>query len=174
MKPEDFKDAKPALVIEEYFGGKTRAWGMFEDRFGDLRAQFIVDIDGHWDGKQLVLDEDFTYADGRKDRRVWRIIRIDKHRYEGTAADVIGVATGRTYGNVLNWQYNMNLKVGDNSYRVHFDDWMFLQPDGVLLNRARVRKWGIDIGEVTLAFRKVADGAVAPVDPAIPAADSSP
>ena len=38
---------------------------------------------------------------------------------------------------------------------VHFDDWMYLQPDGVLLNRAYVSKWGIDIGSVTLAFKRV-------------------
>jgi hypothetical protein len=34
---------------------------------------------------------------------------------------------------------------------------MFLQPSGVLLNRARVSKFGLEIGTVTLAFRK--DGA---------------
>ena len=48
----------------------------------------------------------------------------------------------------------MDLKVGDGSWRVSFDDWMFLQPDGVLVNRARVKKWGFEIGEVTLFFTK--------------------
>jgi len=43
---------------------------------------------------------------------------------------------------------------GDSSVDVHFDDWMFLQPDGVLLNRARVSKFGFTVGEVTLAFYK--------------------
>jgi hypothetical protein len=37
---------------------------------------------------------------------------------------------------------------------VKFDDWMFLQPDGILMNRARVTKWGIAIGEVTLMFQR--------------------
>jgi hypothetical protein len=157
MKPEDFAGTEPRLILEEYFAGDTRAYGIFEDRFGDLRAQFVVDINGTWDGRELVLDEDFLYADGRRDRRIWRITRIDEHTYQGTAADVIGVATGRTFGNALNWQYDMDLKVGERTIRVHFDDWMFLQPDGVLLNRARVRKWGVEIGEVTLVFKKEAD-----------------
>ncbi len=39
-----------------------------------------------------------------------------------------------------------------------FDDWMFLQPGGVVINRARVSKWGIDIGEVTLFFSKDGEG----------------
>ncbi|MEC7571119.1 MAG: DUF3833 family protein, partial [Pseudomonadota bacterium] len=32
MKPTDFKNATPQLVIEEYFAGETQAWGLFEDR----------------------------------------------------------------------------------------------------------------------------------------------
>jgi hypothetical protein len=31
---------------------------------------------------------------------------------------------------------------------------MFLQADGVLINRAAVRKWGFVIGEVTIVFQR--------------------
>ena len=154
MKPTDFSGTTPQLRIEEYFAGHTRAWGIFEDRFGNLRRQFVVDIDGKWDGETLVLDERFLYSDGEKDRRVWTIRKIDAHRYEGQAADVIGVAVGEAYGNALNWRYDMDLKVGEGTLRVHFNDWMFLQESGVLVNRARVSKFGIEIGEVTLFFQK--------------------
>lgn len=154
MTPVDFKDTEPKLVIEDYFLGETQAWGLFEDRFGTIRRQFTVDIDGTWDGEELVLDERFRYSDGETERRVWRIRRTGEHSYEGSADDVVGVARGEAYGNALNWRYDMNLKVGDDTWRVHFDDWMFLQPSGVLLNRARVTKFGIEIGEVTLAFMK--------------------
>lgn len=154
MKPTDFKESMPVLAIEEYFAGETRAWGLFEDRFGTLRRQFTVDITGTWDGEQLVLDERFQYSDGETDRRVWTITKTGPHTYEGRADDVVGLASGESYGNALNWRYDMDLKVGDGTMRVHFNDWMFLQPSGVLLNRARVSKFGFAIGEVTLAFMK--------------------
>jgi len=48
----------------------------------------------------------------------------------------------------------MDLKTNGKSLRVHFDDWMFLQPDGVLLSNAKVSKWKIAIGEVLLTFVK--------------------
>ncbi|MEK9685456.1 MAG: DUF3833 domain-containing protein [Rhodospirillaceae bacterium] len=154
MTPRDFAQSGPKLVIEEYFAGQTKAWGIFEDRFGTLRRQFTVLIDGKWDGKTLTLDERFDYKDGEKDRRVWRITKKDKDTYEGKAADVLGVATGKASGNALNWTYEMDLKIGDGTLRVAFNDWMFLQSDGVLINRARVSKLGIDIGTVTLFFKK--------------------
>ena len=156
MKPSDFSKAEPLLRIEDYFVGQTRAWGIFEDRFGSLRRQFVVDIQGSWDGESLILDERFRYSDGETDRRVWTIKKIDEHRYEGRADDVIGTAIGESYGNALNWRYDMDLKIGEGTLRVHFNDWMFLQSSGVMVNRARVSKFGIAIGEVTLFFQKVA------------------
>jgi hypothetical protein len=166
MNPTDFKDAEPRLVLEDYFAGETRAWGIFEDRFGTLRRQFTVDITGQWDGRELVLDERFHYADGERDRRVWRITKTGDHAYEGRAGDVVGTAEGMAYGNALNWRYDMDLKVGEGTWRVHFNDWMFLQPNGVLINRARVTKFGLEIGEVTLFFMKGAQAAALP-DPAV-------
>ncbi len=154
MKPEDFAHTQPRFALEDYFAGRTTAWGMFVDRFGKVRSQFVVDIDGTWDGTTLTLDERFTYATGERDRRVWKITKQDANTYTGTAGDVIGVARGRSFGNALNWTYRMNLKVGDGTWKVQFDDWMFLQPQGVMLNRAVVSKWGIELGQVQLAFRK--------------------
>ena len=61
----------------------------------------------------------------------WKIHKTGPHHYEGTFDEIVGVAKGLQYGNALNWNYEMNLKVGDGTWRVSFDDWMFLQPDGL-------------------------------------------
>ena len=163
MKPEDFAEQKPRLLIEEYFAGKTQAWGIFQDRFGTLRRQFRVDIDGTWDGEELTLVEDFVYDDGETEQRIWRIKKVGEHGYEGRAEGVIGIAEGTAYGNALNWRYRFALKVGDSTWNVHFDDWLFLQNERVLINRAEVTKFGLQIGEVTLMFLKM-DGAEARIE----------
>jgi Protein of unknown function (DUF3833) len=160
MKIDQFAGAKPPLVLEDYFNGRTQATGIFEDRFGTLRRQFTVVIDGKVEGDTLILDEDFTYSDGEKQRRVWRLKQISPGRYEGRAGDVDGVAQGVLTGNAFNFRYAIDLKVGtkgDGSpkmWRVKFNDWMFLQPNGVILNRAYVSRWGFQIGSVTLSFRR--------------------
>jgi uncharacterized protein YceK len=154
MNPRDFSDSSQRLDLFDYFQGHTLAWGLFEDRFGKLRRQFRVDISGTVDGDTLVLEEDFLYADGERQQRTWTITRNSDDTYTGRAADVVGEAHGETAGNALHWTYLMDLQIGDRQLRVAFDDWMFLQPDGVLLNRARVSKFGLEIGSVTLAFMK--------------------
>ena len=152
MTTTPVSSTQPEFILEEYFLGSTRAWGIFEDRFGNLRRQFTVDIKGSWVGEDFLLDEFFAYDDGKDGRRVWRIRNRGARGYEGRADDVIGMAIGEVSGNTLNWRYKMVLGVGKRSWRVRFDDRMFLQPDGVLINRARVKKFGITIGEVTIVF----------------------
>ena len=155
MKAEDFAGTEPRFILEEYFQGRTRAWGMFEDRFGRVRRQFVVDIDGTWDGEKLTLVEDFTYSDGETERRVWVVERTGEHTYTGQADGVIGTAHGTSYGNALNWTYDFDLKVGDSTWRVHFDDWMLLQDEDVMINRATITKWGFEIGTATIFFRRL-------------------
>lgn len=154
MQISDFQGSKPPLRLEQYFEGRTWAWGVFEDRFGKLRRQFTVEIDGQWDGRQLRLDEYFEYRDGETDRRIWLITPDGEDRYIGEADDIIGNAEGRLAGNALQWQYEMLLPVDDSTWKVKFDDRMYLQPGGVLVNRAYVSRWGVEIGTVSIFFSK--------------------
>ncbi|MGB5638466.1 MAG: DUF3833 family protein, partial [Sedimenticolaceae bacterium] len=58
------------------------------------------------------------------------------------------------YGNALNWRYTLRLPYRGSELEVKFDDWMFLQSDDVLVNRATVTKVGFTVGEVTLFFTR--------------------
>lgn len=155
MRVEQFEGNAPRFAPEIYFNGRVRAWGIFEDRFGKLRRQFAVTINGEWDGRTLTLTEDFAYADGEIERRVWTINRIDPHTYSATADSIVGTASGKTFGNVIEWRYVFALTVGRRQWHVQFDDWMFQQDDDVVINRARVSKWGFEIGSTTIFFQRL-------------------
>ena len=101
-----------------------------------------------------VLDEDFTYSDGSKQRRVWTLKRTADGRYSGTADDVLGVAAGEEKGNAFRWGYTLKLPVDGKIVEVQFDDWMYLMTGQVMLNKARMSKFGFKLGEVTLSFVK--------------------
>jgi hypothetical protein len=145
---------RPALRLEDYFAGTTRAWGVFQDRFGTLRRQFEVDIDGRWDGQTLTLTEDFRYDDGETESRVWSLRPDGETGYVGTTADAVGPARGTVDGNAFRWRYRFRLAIGAKRLTVAFDDRMFLQADGTLINRARVTKFGLLLGEATIVFAK--------------------
>lgn len=158
MTVADFADRKPELKLEEYFAGRLKAWGVFVDRFGRLRREFVVDLNGTWDEARqtLTLEEDFVYSDGEKERRVWTIRKLGPGRYEGSADGVVGVAAGASAGNAVFWTYMFDLKVGDGTWRVRFDDWLWRQDREVVFNRAVISKWGFELGQVSIFFRKPA------------------
>ena len=149
-----YKSERPELRLEEYFNGRLDAWGMFQQRDGKVVKRFKVIVDASWEGDRGILDERFTYSDGTTQQRIWRIEKSGAESYTGTADDVIGVASGKVAGNSLHWIHTLKLPVDDKVYEVEFDDWMFLQQDGVMINRSVMKKFGIRLGEVPLFFRK--------------------
>jgi len=154
---KQFENNKPKLDLFAFFEGETIAYGIFEDRFGNLKRQFRVNIKGKIDNKTLTLDEDFLYDDGEKAKRIWTIKKqIDnndnKITYEGNADDVEGKASGSISGNTLNWTYDIYLNIKGSNIKVHFNDWIYQQSDDLAINRAYVSKFGINIGSVTLVF----------------------
>jgi len=150
-----YRDNQPQLDLFEYFSGETQGWGIVQNRKGELTRQFVVDIHGTINDKgQLILEEDFIWNDGEETTRTWLLTKDDQHSFSGTAQDVVDRASGVLYGNVLNWKYRLLLNVDGTDWQVTFDDWMFQVSDELLLNRAVMSKFGIQLGEVTIVFKK--------------------
>lgn len=154
---EHYRDEEPQLDLRKYFVGTVDAWGMFQKRSGEVVKRFHVEITGSLDGDQLILDERFRYSDGTTQRRVWTLTEDSPGRWRGTAADVIGEARGEVAGNALRWRYVLSLPVDDSVYQVDFDDWMYLIDENTLANRSFMSKFGVELGQVTLFFRKQVD-----------------
>tara|TARA_B100001175_G_scaffold93588_1_gene79123 strand:+ start:220 stop:768 length:549 start_codon:yes stop_codon:yes gene_type:complete len=154
MKPEDFKDKQPRLIIEDYMSGSVKAWGILQNRSGKVTRQFSADLNGKWDGEQLILDEKFNWTDGEVQTRQWKIKKIDNHNYEGTAGDVVGVAKGYSYGPAFKFEYVLLVPVKGREIKITFDDWIFMQDEKVAINRAKMTKFGIKVAELTVMFVK--------------------
>lgn len=151
---EDYRHATPNFDLFGYFEGESRAWGMIQDYSKKQTRRFSVSLKGKVEGDTLVLVEDFLFHDGEKDQRVWTIVRQEQDRFVGTADDIIGQAVGVQSGNVLHWTYDFLLNVGDEELEVHFDDWLYRQDERHVFNRTSIRKFGIEVAEVTLFFQK--------------------
>ena len=127
MKPEDFKNTEPTLLIEEYFDGKVKAWGILQDRSGKVTRQFKADLVGSFNENVITLDEDFYWTDGEKQKRTWKINKIDDNNYVGTAPDVVGEATGVQYGSAFKFKYDLMVPFKNKNIKISFDDWIFKQ-----------------------------------------------
>ncbi len=147
------------LNLEDFFDGELVAYGQFQDVLGTVRRSFVVELQGDWDGERLRLQEDFIYEDGATEQRIWNLTKTGPDSWTGTADGIIGTATGIEQDNRFNWQYEIDLPIPAadgtvETMRVTFDDWMWLLADDRLFNRAYVKRYGFDIGDVSISFEK--------------------
>jgi hypothetical protein len=148
-------DVSPKFELFRFFEGDVKAWGIVQNRSGEIIQRFEVSIKGTINRDQLTLDENFIYGmgDGVKERQ-WVITRQSDGTYQGTAGDILGTAQGISYGNGFNFTYSMDLPVGNSSYEVQFDDWFIAFNNDTIVNRSYIKKFGIVMAEVTIFMQK--------------------
>lgn len=151
---KNYENKQPTLVLENYLNGKMVAHGLFMSRSGQVEKTFTVQLTTTWKDQVGTLFEEFAWSDGKKSTRTWTITKIADGKYKGTAPDVIGEAIGESAGNAFHWSYDLDLPVDDTSYKIHFDDWMYLIDQNTMLNKAVMTKFGFRVGEVLISFKK--------------------
>ena len=151
---EQYSETEPRFILEEALRGEFSAHGQFIDRFGQLRRQFTADIKGEWDEAEqtLTLNEQFEYFDGQTDQRIWTIKKTDDHTYSGQANDVDETVPIRSFGNAVRMAYTYPVETKERTIAMQFEDWLWLQKDGVIINKTKVSKWGIKVGEILITF----------------------
>lgn len=152
---EEYAAETPQLDLRDYLNGPLTASGVFFDHAGRASLRFIVDMEGSWEGDTGTLSERFRYSDGRSDERVWTISFQDDDSFTATAHDVVGEAKGSQRGNAAMMEYRLRIPRDGGEIVVAMEDWLYLQEDGTLINRTKMRKFGLTVGELVVAFRKL-------------------
>lgn len=158
LRVSDFASGRPILDPSKFFTGRTISAGVMENRGGVPLRRVTTKTSGRREGATLLLEQDLVFNDDKPQHRSWRIRKLDPHRYEATANDMVGTAAGEAYGNVFHWSFTLALSPGNPLANVQMSQWMYLQPDGrTLINHSTIRKLGLVVAQVTEQFRKEAD-----------------
>lgn len=151
----DVRKNATTFDLTRFFHGETHGWGIFEDRFGNVRRRFHVAMSGRWDGDVFILDERFEYDTGEAETRTWRVSPQIGDRFSATSADCIGSLQGIATDDSVRMCYRFNLKLEGRTIAVDFVDRIYRLSDGLAMNRATMSKWGIKLGELSLFFERV-------------------
>lgn len=152
-----FAGEKPAPTADplRFFTGHTRSSGVFENRRGEPRQTVRTETWGRIVGGELRLEQDLYLGDQPRQRRSWRLRRIDARHFEGRANDVREPIRGEMKGNVFRWSFTLATKPGKPFSAVRMTQFMYFQPDGrTMVNRSMIRKFGILLTSVTEQFRR--------------------
>ena len=147
------QEAVPAAFVpEDFFQGNLKASGMFIDRFGNIQRRFSAHVHCEPANDGFVLNEHFTFDDGKTETRIWHISRTSDNRYVGKTDDVKDRAEGKLTNIGLLWRYDFYLELFGRRVLVNFNDKMIMQSSDVVLNHATISKFGLKLGELFISF----------------------
>lgn len=154
-KPPIPDDVGDTFLLERDLLGKTIATGGFKAIDGTER-DFVVHIDGSWNGEALTLVEDFEYSDGVKERKTWVFTQLPNGEFSGIREDVIGTARGYQDGKAFRLEYTMAIpdENGEPGRKMKFRDVIVKRKDGSILNNATVGLWGFRVARVHLQMKR--------------------
>lgn len=153
QKSEEYAGNSPTFVLSRHLAGDMVCDGMIFGPTGRVTSRFNADFTITWDGPQGVMAEHFRYDDGTTQMREWRLTVAPDGSVRTEADDVIGAGTGRAEGNALGLRYKIRLPAENGGHVLDAIDWMYLQEDGVILNRSQFRKFGIKVAELFCTIR---------------------
>ncbi len=159
---DDYAGGTPILDLRDYLNGPLTASGVFFGLSGRVERRFAADMTGRWCGEKGTLEELFRYDNGETGERCWKLTFADDRSFSATAHDVEGVAAGVQRGNAAAMRYRLRVSRTRGDIVVGMEDWFYLMDDGTLINRARMSKFGLKVGELFVSFRKTAAGDDAP------------
>lgn len=148
----DYADG-PVMDIRQVLNGRIACDGVIYGPFGKVAARFVGDFYAEWDGNSGTMTEEFTYDNGTKQTRKWTLRVSDDGTIVADAPDLFGQGTGKQQGSALNLRYNIRLTEAAGGHVLSVTDWLYLLPNGHIVNRSEFRKFGIKVGELVATMR---------------------
>jgi hypothetical protein len=141
-------------VMEDWLRGRTTAKGFFSIPLTNTRREFTMVNQGRWDGRVFTLVEDFLFADGERDRKTWRFTRLSPTRYTGVREDTVGEAEVIQEGDIVRMRYVLRVPTGTSTTDLGFEDVLWLDRRGILVNEAVIRLGFLPIGSAYVEFER--------------------
>jgi hypothetical protein len=155
QKPEDYTEGEPHFDLRRYLNGPVKCEGVIYGPLGRVSSRFDADFMVTWDGNHGVMKEHFRYNDGSTQDREWQLTLGNDGRVKAMADDVVGEGKGVQAGSALQLIYKIRLPEASGGHVLDAVDWMYLAPNGAIVNRSQFRKFGIKVAELVATMRPV-------------------
>ena len=151
--PSDYVAGQPQFDLRRHLNGPILCEGVIYGPLGRVTSRFVGEFDARWDGNSGVMKERFTYDNGSVQDREWHLRLGNDGSIKATAPDVVGTGTGTQMGSAVQLNYRIRLPESAGGHVLDTVDWMYLAPNGNIVNRSQFRKFGIQVAELVATMR---------------------
>ncbi len=151
QRPADY--AGPAFDLRQHLNGPILCEGVIYGPMGRVTSRFVAQMQGEWNGNRGILRELFTYDSGAGQSREWHLTIGNDGKIRAQADDVVGTGHGQTAGGAMQLLYRLRLPAESGGHVLDVNDWMYVTPNGTLMNRSQFRKFGFKVAELVATLR---------------------
>lgn len=152
QRPSDYSEGEP-LDLRRHLNGPLICEGAIYGPTGRVASRFVGQFHVTWEGNTGIMDERFTYDDGREQHRSWTLSLGNDGRIRARADDLEGEGTGQQLGSAVRLRYRLKLDESRGGHVLDTTDWMYLAPNGTIINRSQFRKYGFKVAELIATMR---------------------
>ena len=154
QKPHDYAHGQAGQFdIRTQLNGPMICEGVIYGPLGRVTSRFVADFDCQWQGDTCIMREHFHYDDGSTQQRAWHLQVDPTGRIRATADDVEGTGQGIQQGDSVQLTYRLRLPEASGGHVLNVVDWMYLSPQGTIINRSQFRKFGVQVAELVATMR---------------------
>ena len=153
--PADYAQSEPPVDLRQHLTGDIKCDGVIYGPLGKVVSRFTGDFVAAWDGNKGIMQEHFEYDSGNTQDREWRLELGNDGAIRAEADDLLGAGHGAQSGPTVCLKYRIRLPEEAGGHVLNVTDWMYLTPNGVIVNRSQFRKFGIKVAELVATMRKV-------------------
>lgn len=155
QRPENYADGQVKFDLREHLNGPILCEGVIYGPMGRVTSRFVGHFEAVWTGNRGVMREHFTYDSGATQDREWRLELDDNGQIKAEADDLVAPGHGRMHGSAVQLNYRIKLPDDAGGHVLDTVDWMYLAPNGTIVNRSQFRKFGIPVAELVATMRRV-------------------
>ena len=149
----DYADGPVQFDLRRHLNGPIDCEGVIYGPTGRVSSRFVGRFHASWQGNTGRMTEHFEYDSGMVQDREWHLTLGDDGRIQAEAPDLVGAGSGRQSGSAVNLNYKIRLPKEVGGHVLTTIDWMYLSPNGAIVNRSQFLKFGIKVGELVATMR---------------------
>lgn len=154
QNPEDYASSETHFDLREHLNGAIECEGLIYGPTGRVTSRFVGNFEANWNGNKGYMREEFRYDSGTVQNREWHLTLGNDGSIKAEAPDLIGTGKGAQSGSAVHLKYRIKLPDEAGGHVLDTIDWMYLAPNGAIVNRSQFRKFGFKVAELVATMRR--------------------
>lgn len=151
----DSLDKGVKIDIKKFFSGELEGFSITQDQSGKIISTKTTKINGKWEENKGVVQQNFLFADSKKDSRTWLITLHEDGTFDAVGHDVVSPGKGKQVNNAAQMNYSLSLPGKIGKEELKYEDKIYLVDEKSAIMISTFKKGHSPAGKTITSLKKL-------------------